>query len=95
LFGEEYEEADALSLAPPRDGGEGVDVEVERMEKMRVHVDPVEEAGERIEEVKEWVRQQYPDAGFAIWGGVDASSEKVSNPPVGFKPTRKVRQGKR
>jgi hypothetical protein len=45
IFGEEFEETDALSMAPPRDGGEGVDIEVERMERMKVHVDPVEEAG--------------------------------------------------
>ncbi|WWD01157.1 hypothetical protein V866_008096 [Kwoniella sp. B9012] len=50
LFGEEYEEEDALSLAPPRDGGDGVDVEVERLEKLRVHAEPVRDGGAHIEE---------------------------------------------
>ena len=53
IYGEEYEEEDALSLAPPRDGGPGVDVEVERMERMRLHVEPEAEGGARIEESKE------------------------------------------
>lgn len=52
IYGEEYEEADALSLAPPRDGGDGVDVEVERLERMRVHVEPEVDGGARIEEEK-------------------------------------------
>ncbi|RSH93896.1 hypothetical protein EHS25_006548 [Saitozyma podzolica] len=73
IFGEEFEETDALSMAPPRDGGEGVDIEVERMERMKVHVDPVEEAGKRIEEVPE--------------------GDRASNPPPGFRPSRKVMQG--
>lgn len=50
LFGEEYEETDALSLAPPRNGGSGVDVEVERMERMRVHVEPETDGGAAIED---------------------------------------------
>ncbi|WWC69232.1 uncharacterized protein I206_103169 [Kwoniella pini CBS 10737] len=50
LFGEEYEEEDALSLAPPRDGGNGVDVEVERLERMRVHAEPVVDNGAHIED---------------------------------------------
>ena len=53
LFGEEYEETDALSLAPPRDGGDGVDVEVERMERMRVHVEPEVDGGAHIEDEKD------------------------------------------
>jgi len=53
LFGEEYEETDALSLAPPRDGGNGVDVEVERMERMRVHVEPEFDGGAKVEDVKD------------------------------------------
>ncbi len=53
LFGEEYEETDALSLAPPRDGGDGVDIEVERMERMRVHVEPEVDGGAVIEDEKD------------------------------------------
>lgn len=53
IYGEEYEEEDALSLAPPRDGGPGVDVEIERMEKMRLHVEPELDGGAKIEEQKE------------------------------------------
>lgn len=75
MFGEEYEEADALSLAPPRDGGEGVDVEIERLERLKVHVEPeAEDRGAKIEDDEE-------------------QKNRVSNPPVGFKPTRKVREG--
>ncbi|KAL7424189.1 hypothetical protein Q5752_001775 [Cryptotrichosporon argae] len=72
IFGEEYEEEDALSLAPPRDGGDGVDVEVERLERLKLHVEPEVDGGAHIE---------------------DAPTDKVSNPPPGFRPTRKVRQG--
>jgi len=53
LTGEEYEETDALSLAPPRDGGNGVDVEMERMERMRVHVEPEAKGGATIEDDKD------------------------------------------
>ncbi|ORY29954.1 hypothetical protein BCR39DRAFT_558780 [Naematelia encephala] len=75
LFGEEYEETDALSLAPPRDGGDGVDVEIERLERLKVHVEPAVEGGAKIEEPK------------------DEPAERVTNPPPGFKPSRKVREG--
>ncbi|TYJ51653.1 hypothetical protein B9479_007758 [Cryptococcus floricola] len=75
IFPEEYEEEDALSLAPPRDGGDGVDLEVERLEKLRIHVEKQKEGGATIEEVTK-----------------DASGNRVSNPPPGFKPTRKVTQ---
>lgn len=47
---ENYEETDALSIAPPRNGGSGVDVELERMERMRLHVEPVVDGGARIED---------------------------------------------
>ena len=47
---EGYEETDALSIAPPRNGGSGVDVELERMERMRLHVEPVVDGGAKIEE---------------------------------------------
>jgi len=53
IFGEEYEETDALSLAPPRGGGDGIDVEVERMERMRLHVEPQREDEAHIEEEKD------------------------------------------
>lgn len=53
LYPEEYEEEDALSLAPPRDGGSGIDVEVERLERMKVHVEPEVEGDAKIEEQKE------------------------------------------
>jgi len=75
LFGEEYEEIDALSLAPPRGGGDGVDVEVERMERLKVHVEPEIEGTAKVEEVSE------------------ENAGRVSNPPPGFRPTRKVREG--
>ncbi|WVQ71849.1 hypothetical protein IAR50_001391 [Cryptococcus sp. DSM 104548] len=75
IFPEEYEEEDALSLAPPRDGGDGVDVEVDRLEKLRIHVEKEKEGGASIEEVSK-----------------DAAGNRVSNPPPGFKPTRKVTQ---
>ena len=76
LYGEEYEETDALSLAPPRDGGSGIDVEVERMERMRVHVEAERDGGARVEDVED---------------SQDGRGE--SNPPEGFRPSRKVRQG--
>lgn len=50
---EEYEEQDALSFAPPRNGGDGVDVEVERMERMRLHVEPRADGGATIEDEKD------------------------------------------
>ena len=50
---QEYEETDALSLAPPRDGGSGVDVEIDRIERMKVHVEPEVDGGARIEDEKE------------------------------------------
>ncbi|OWZ63464.1 hypothetical protein AYX14_00402 [Cryptococcus neoformans] len=77
LFGEEYEEQDALSLAPPRDGGEGVDVEIERLERMKVHVEQEQEGGAKIEDVKDDDKEK---------------KDRISNPPPGFKPTRKVTQ---
>ncbi|WVR05360.1 hypothetical protein IAU60_002374 [Kwoniella sp. DSM 27419] len=83
LFGEEYEEEDALSLAPPRDGGNGVDVEVERMERLRVHAEPVIDGGARIEE------EQDQDQG----GSAANAAGRVSNPPPGYRPSRKVREG--
>lgn len=49
IFGEEYEEADALSMAPAR-GGNGVDVELEHFEKMKVHVEPEVDLGAKIED---------------------------------------------
>lgn len=53
IFGEEYEETDALSMAPPRDGGSGIDVEIERLEKLRMHVEPTVAGGAKIEESQE------------------------------------------
>jgi hypothetical protein len=50
ITGEEYEETDALSIAPPRNGGRGVDVEIDRMEKMRLHVEPEVDGGAKIED---------------------------------------------
>ncbi|WVF71963.1 hypothetical protein IAT40_006773 [Kwoniella sp. CBS 6097] len=75
LFGEEYEEEDALSLAPPRDGGNGVDVEVERLERMRVHAEPVVDGGAKIEDEQA------------------SGGSRTSNPPAGYRPSRKVREG--
>ena len=43
-------------MAPPRDGGDGVDVEIERLERMKVHVESEVEGGAKIEDEKEaWV----------------------------------------
>lgn len=50
ITGEDYEETDALSIAPPRNGGRGVDVEIDRMEKMRLHVEPEVDGGAKIED---------------------------------------------
>lgn len=85
IFPEELEEEDALSLAPPRDGGSGIDVEVERMERMRLHVEQEEDLGAKIEDA---------EAGSAAKAGAGAAARE-SNPPEGFRPTRNVRQGKR
>jgi hypothetical protein len=54
-----------LSFAPPRNGGSGVDVELERMERMRLHIEPVVDGGARIEEEAKngswvlWRRNRY------------------------------------
>ena len=53
IIGEEFEETDALSLAPPRDGGDGVDITVERMERMRLHVEPTVDGGATISDDKD------------------------------------------
>lgn len=60
IFPEEYEESDALSLAPPRDGGSGVDVELDRLEHMRVHVDKEQDLGAKIEDDKNEEGAQQP-----------------------------------
>jgi hypothetical protein len=74
ISAEDYEETDALSIAPPRNGGRGVDVELERMEKMRLHVEPVVDGGAKIEDEPQ-------------------QEERISRPPPGFRPSRKVREG--
>ncbi|EIW70061.1 hypothetical protein TREMEDRAFT_29748 [Tremella mesenterica DSM 1558] len=76
IYGEEYEETDALSLAPPREGN-GVDVEIERLERVKLHVEPEIDGGAKIED-EPWtdIRRDKP----------------ISNPPPGFKPSRKVRE---
>ncbi|WWC89785.1 uncharacterized protein L201_004711 [Kwoniella dendrophila CBS 6074] len=79
LFGEEYEEEDALSLAPPRDGGSGVDIEIDRLERLKVHAEPVQDGGAHIEDETQDKSNQ--------------GQERVSNPAHGFRPTRKVREG--
>ncbi|WVO14043.1 hypothetical protein L204_101668 [Cryptococcus depauperatus] len=73
LFGQakEYEEQDALSFAPPRDG-DGVDIDVEKLERLKVHIIHEKESGATIKDAEE--------------------ANKASNPPPGFKPTRKVTQ---
>ncbi|WWD16153.1 hypothetical protein CI109_100578 [Kwoniella shandongensis] len=77
LFGEEYEEEDALSLAPPRDGGPGVDVEVERLERLKVHVERDAEGSAKIEEEPERpIKVNNPPAGFK-------PSRKVRDVPGG------------
>jgi len=90
LFGEEYEESDALSLAPPRDGGDGVDIEVERMERMKLHVEPEAEGGAHIEEEKDaWVHVAAGETTADV-----RNAGRTSNPPPDFRPTRKVREGR-
>ncbi|RXK41916.1 hypothetical protein M231_00637 [Tremella mesenterica] len=71
IYGEEYEETDALSLAPPREGN-GVDVEIERLERVKLHVEPEIDGGAKIED--------------------EPRDKPISNPPPGFKPSRKVRE---
>lgn len=56
IYGEEYEEADALSLAPPPNGGSGVDVEVDRMQHLKVHVEPEVDGGATIEDIDDAVK---------------------------------------
>ena len=79
LFGEEYEEADALSLAPTPDGG--ADVEIDRMEHLKLHVEPEVDGGATIEDVKDDAKDAEDEA------------NRVSNPPANFRPSRKVREG--
>ncbi|RSH81715.1 uncharacterized protein EHS24_007904 [Apiotrichum porosum] len=82
LFGEEYEETDALSLAPPPNGGSGVDVDIERMEHLKVHVEPEVDGGATVTDIKD-----------AAASAADNSADRVSNPPSNFRPSRKVREG--
>ncbi|WOO81349.1 uncharacterized protein LOC62_03G004879 [Vanrija pseudolonga] len=92
IYGEEYEEADALSLAPPPNGGSGVDVDVDRMQHLKVHVEPEVDGGATIEDIDDAVKgaEAKADAGAAA---AKADDERVSNAPAGFRPTRKVREG--
>lgn len=46
---------------------------------MKMHVEPEQEGGAKIEDVKDDDKEK---------------KDRVSNPPPGFKPTRKVTQGK-
>lgn len=86
LFGEEYEEEDALSLAPPPNSGSGVDVDVDRMQHLKLHVEREADGTAEITDVKE--------SNDAPTSSSDAASgDRVSNPPSNFRPTRKVRQG--
>ncbi|EJT50840.1 hypothetical protein A1Q1_07990 [Trichosporon asahii var. asahii CBS 2479] len=80
VTGDEYAEADALSLAPAKDGG--VDVDIDRMQHLKLHVDEEVDGGAHIEDIpdKPQAKQQEQD--------------RVVNAPSGFRPTRKVREGK-
>lgn len=49
IYGEEYEEEDALSLAPARDGN-GVDVAIEHLERIKMHVEPEFDGGAKVED---------------------------------------------
>lgn len=49
IYGEEYEEEDALSLAPARDG-RGVDVAIEHLERVKLHVEPQVDLGAHVED---------------------------------------------
>jgi hypothetical protein len=89
LYGEEYEETDALSLAPPADGGPGVDVEIDRLEHLKLHVEPEADGGAHIEDLPDKITA---DKAAADKAAADEAA-RVSNPPPNFRPTRKVRQG--
>lgn len=95
LYGEEYEEADALSLAPPKDGGPGVDVDIDRMEHLKVHVEPEADGGARIEDMPDENKiELIPGEQKDEPATADArNTERESNPPPNFRPTRKVREG--
>lgn len=82
ITGDEYAEADALSLAPARDGG--VDVDIDRMQHLKLHVDEEVDGGAHIEDI--------PDKKVAA-GQTEQGQERVVNAPDGFRPTRKVREG--
>jgi hypothetical protein len=97
LYGEEYEEADALSLAPPKDGGPGVDVDIDRMEHLKLHVEPEADGGAHIDDIPD---DNKIEAGPGETPIESATAEarasdagRTSNPPPNFRPTRKVREG--
>lgn len=99
LYGEEFAEADALSFAPPKDGGPGVDVDIDRMEHLKLHVESEEDLGAHIEDVPESEKAEIKDqlkAAEAKQGDREAKQgggDRVTNPPPNFRPTRKVREG--
>lgn len=72
-----------------------MDIEVERMERMRVHVEPEVEGGAKIEEEKE--QDSLVPIGVLRVKGEEwlmaRGASRASNPPPNFRPTRKVRDG--
>lgn len=87
IVGDEYAEADALSLAPGRDGG--VDVDIDRMQHLKLHVDEQVDGGAHIEDIPDKPKAGVQDAKDAK----DDEQDRVVNAPEGFRPTRKVREG--
>ncbi|GMK55073.1 hypothetical protein CspeluHIS016_0201290 [Cutaneotrichosporon spelunceum] len=78
---EEFGEADSVTVTPAEDGGPGFDVHVDRMEHLKVHVEPELDGGATITAVSDEKK------------GDSAAPERESNPPPNFRPTRKVREG--
>ncbi|KLT46252.1 hypothetical protein CC85DRAFT_281903 [Cutaneotrichosporon oleaginosum] len=94
LYGEEYEEADALSLAPPKDGGPGVDIDIDRMEHLKLHVEPEADGGAHIEDLPDENKIELGPGEKVESATAEArNTERESNPPPNFRPTRKVREG--
>ncbi|BEJ12425.1 hypothetical protein CspHIS471_0208850 [Cutaneotrichosporon sp. HIS471] len=83
---EAYVETDAVSLAPAQDGGPGVDVDVNRMEHLKVHVEPEADGGATIEDIPD-------DRKIEATPSDQTNPERQSNPPPNFRPSRKVREG--
>lgn len=90
VYGNEYQEEDALSLAPCP-SGDGFDVDVDRMQHMKLHVDSEVDGGATITDIDDKDKKdKAAQAGKA--DKADAKTDRVTNPPPNFRPTRKVHQ---